>query len=161
MKTIRLYPRQRIFRASAWRAILSGLAALGTFIWVGIAPATLLGGTDDAPAPASASQPPAAQEKGKKAETGKSGPALLVEEKTGLRIVLDGQPVGSEQYQISPSGTSEAGAKEWTARGNTEVRLPGGGTMQVSAQFKLAADGTPLRYEWSDRKSTRLNSSHH
>lgn len=69
--------------------------------------------------------------------------ALLAEDKGKLRILLDGQPVGTEEFSISQNG------KEWLARGTTEIRLPGGTATQVSARLTLLPDGTPARYEWS------------
>jgi hypothetical protein len=69
--------------------------------------------------------------------------ALLAEDKGKFRILLDGQPVGTEEFSISPNG------KEWLARGSTEIRLPGGPATQVSARLTVLPNGTPVRYEWS------------
>ncbi len=92
-------------------------------------------------------------EKNKKTGTAASGTALLIADKGKFRILLDGQPVGTEEFEISQSGG------EWTARGVTQIRQTGGetrepaaqgpGTTQVSARLRLTPDGAPLHYEVS------------
>ncbi len=114
------------------------LAALALPLLVG-----LLSGGTGIPA-----RPAQSKDKPKKTESTSANTTQLVEDKGRLRILLDGQQVGTEEFQISPEG---AGAKEWTARGTTEIPLPDGSTAHVSGRLKLASDGTPLRYEWSAR----------
>jgi len=81
--------------------------------------------------------------KNKTSQNPAPGAALLAEDKGKFRILLEGQPVGTEEFDISQaSGT-------WLARGKTEIHLPSGGTTQVSASLRLSPDGTPLGYEWS------------
>ena len=70
-------------------------------------------------------------------------PSLLAEDKGKFRIVVDGQPVGREEFQISPEGS------RWVARGKVDVSVPGGGSEKYSAVLDLNPDGTPTRYEWS------------
>jgi len=92
------------------------------------------------PAHAQAGRP----DKNRKGESGTAPAAgLLAEEKGKFRVLLDGKPTGTEEFQISPSGN------QWIARGSTEVSLPGGGSAQVTGTLKLNADGAPVRYEWS------------
>ena len=69
--------------------------------------------------------------------------ASLAADKGKFRILLDGQPVGSEEFEISQSG------REWQAHAITQITAPGGASSQVKGTLRLAADGTPLRYEWS------------
>ncbi len=69
--------------------------------------------------------------------------SVIVSDKGKFRILLDGQPVGSEEFEISPAGN------DWQAHGSTEIRAPGAGTVHARATLKLASDGTPIRYEWS------------
>ncbi len=90
---------------------------------------------------------PLAQSKAEKDK--KSGPAepssaLLAEDKGKFRILLDGQPMGTEEFSIKAS--SEA----WTARGTTDIHAPGGAS-KVTATLLLAPDGAPRHYEWSAR----------
>jgi hypothetical protein len=67
----------------------------------------------------------------------------LVADKGKFRILLDGQPVGSEEFEISQPG------RDWQARATTQITTADGKSTQVKGTLRLAADGTPLRYEWS------------
>ena len=69
-------------------------------------------------------------------------PPVLAVEKGKFRIVVDGQRVGTEEFEITPSG------KDWLARGSTEIRPSGAPTAQVSSRLTLQPDGTPIHYEW-------------
>jgi hypothetical protein len=126
----------RVLDSSAWRCtgsvVFASLFALGAW--------SVFAKTDP-------QTPPAA--KTGKAPAGKSSP--FVADRGKLRITLDGQVVGTEDFEISPAGN------DWHAKGKSEIKLPSGGAMIVSGQLKLAADGTPRRYEWSaqaDKKAS-------
>jgi hypothetical protein len=67
---------------------------------------------------------------------------LFAPDKGKFRIVVGGQQVGKEEFEIAPNGAN------WVARGNTEVQVEGG-AMKISGTLELHADGTPARYEWS------------
>jgi hypothetical protein len=69
--------------------------------------------------------------------------SVFVPDKGKFRITLDGQVLGSEEFEISPSGQT------WIARGSTTAHAPGGGDVKATGQLKLAADGTPIHYEWT------------
>ena len=75
----------------------------------------------------------------------KSAPsaAVFTPDKGKFRILLDGQAIGSEEFEISPSGDT------WTARGSTTAHAPGGTEIKATGQLKLSADGSPIRYVWS------------
>ncbi len=60
-------------------------------------------------------------------------PSPLVEEKGKLTILLDGRPVGTEEFEIARSG------KDWEARGTTRLQAPGEAATQVTARMRLAA----------------------
>ena len=100
-------------------------------------------------------------EKNKRTETSPPAAAMLAADKGKFRILLDGQPVGSEEFEISPEGG------QWVARGSTQIRLPAGGkggdagpsSVQVSGRLKLAADGTPLHYEWSTQAQKKASAT--
>jgi hypothetical protein len=79
--------------------------------------------------------------KGKASEA--ATPSPLVEEKGKLTILLDGKPVGTEEFEIARSG------KDWEARGTTRLQTPGEAATQVTARMRLSADGAPLHYQWS------------
>lgn len=66
-------------------------------------------------------------------------------DKAKLKILLDGQPVGSEEFEIAASGDA------WMAKGITELRLPDGGNARVSATLQLRGDGSPKSYEWTSQ----------
>ena len=64
-------------------------------------------------------------------------------DKGKLRIVLEGQPVGSEEFQIGPH---EGG---WSAQSKVTLQAPGGSTTTITGKLQLSADGHPLQYEWT------------
>lgn len=74
-----------------------------------------------------------------------AGQGLFAPDKAKLKILLDGQPVGSEEFEVTGSGDA------WTAKGATELRLPEGGSARVSATLQLRADGSPKSYEWTSQ----------
>jgi hypothetical protein len=69
--------------------------------------------------------------------------AVFTPDKGKFRIVLNGQIIGGEDFEISISGNT------WMARGSTTAQVPGGTEIKASGQLKLSADGTPIRYDWS------------
>jgi len=76
---------------------------------------------------------------------------VLVEDHGTLKIQVDGQPAGSEEFEIKESGG------EWTARGTAEVAEENGGAAKVTGKLTLAADGVPLRYEWTASGSRKAS----
>lgn len=73
----------------------------------------------------------------------KSADASAFERDKGtLRILVNGQQVGKENFEISPDGGN------WTARGVTEIHDQKS-TTRVTGTLVLHADGTPVHYEWS------------
>jgi hypothetical protein len=63
-------------------------------------------------------------------------------EKGKLRIVVNGQELGKEEFDINPSGSG------WVAHGTSEVQTAQGLT-RITGTLELRADGTPVRYQWS------------
>ena len=85
-------------------------------------------------------------QKDKNAQPASTGPAaapVFTPDKGKFRIVLDGNAVGSEDFEISPVGDT------WMARGTTTAHVPGGTDIKATGQLKLAPDGAPMHYEWS------------
>jgi hypothetical protein len=77
-------------------------------------------------------------------------PPGLVADKGKFRIFLQGSEIGTEDFELAPSGDG------WTARGETTIRASGAET-RSSGQLRLTADGTPVRYTWTaqaENKST-------
>lgn len=77
----------------------------------------------------------------------------MAPDKGRLKILLDGQSVGSEQFEISPS------AGLWIARGNTDIQAPGAKQTHVASTFRLQSDGTPQQYDWSAQGEKKASGS--
>jgi hypothetical protein len=77
--------------------------------------------------------------------------AIFAPDKGKFRILLDGQVIGSEEFEISSSGET------WLARGSTSAHAPGGGDIKATGQLKLAADGAPTRYDWSAQTKNKAS----
>lgn len=87
-------------------------------------------------------------------------------DKGKFRILQDGVEVGTEEFDLSPAGNAAPGSpavgntqltNTWIAHGEAILRVPGSGETRSSGQLRLAADGTPLHYEWtaqSDKKAS-------
>jgi len=77
-------------------------------------------------------------------ETGQAA-AAWTDEKGKFRVVVEGQAVANEEFEISRSGN------EWVARAKVEISKAGGGPAKLQGKLRLAADGAPLayEYEWS------------
>jgi len=72
-------------------------------------------------------------------------------DKGRLRITINGQQVGSEDFEISPSGDA------WIQRSSMSAHTPDGPQIKAMGQLKLSASGAPIRYDWSaeaQRKAT-------
>lgn len=68
-----------------------------------------------------------------------------------LRVLLGGEAVATEQFEITRSGA------DWVARGTTDVRMPDGRSARVRAELRFAADGAPRHYEWSADGETKAS----
>ena len=68
--------------------------------------------------------------------------SLIVADKGKLRILVNGQQVGKEEFEISPSGSN------WVAKGTAEIQSPQGNS-HVTGALELMPDGTPIHYQWS------------
>ena len=81
------------------------------------------------------------------------GPAVFSPDKGILTIQLEGKTVGSEQFELSPSGN------EWVAKGTTELNVPGASTTHVSGTLMLQPDGSPISYDWTSQ-ADKTNGAH-
>jgi len=72
------------------------------------------------------------------------GPATspFAADKGKYHIMVNGQQVGKEDFEISPSGNN------WVARGNSEIQGPQGSS-RVNGTLEVKPDGTPIHYQWS------------
>jgi hypothetical protein len=78
--------------------------------------------------------------------------SLFSPDKGKFRILVNGQQMGKEDFEISPSGAN------WVARGTTEIQTAGGVT-RVSGTLELHADGTPAHYEWSTQSKKKASAT--
>jgi uncharacterized protein YaiE (UPF0345 family) len=81
----------------------------------------------------------------------KSG-SLLAPDKGNFKILVSGQQIGKEEFEIGPN------AGGWVARGNSEVQTADGMT-KVTGSLQLNADGTPASYEWSTQGAKKAGAS--
>jgi len=81
------------------------------------------------------------------------GGAVFVPDKGKLTIQLNGQTVGHEDFEISPSGGG------WTAKATTEIKPPEGNAAKISGTLVLQPDGAPVSYEWSSQ-AEKTNGAH-
>ncbi len=79
--------------------------------------------------------------------------AIFTPDKGKLTIQLDGQTVGSEQFELTQAG------KDWIATGVTEISMPGSAATRVSGTLKMQPDGAPISYEWTSR-ADKTNGAH-
>jgi hypothetical protein len=78
---------------------------------------------------------------------------VFAEDKGKLTIKLDGQTVGHEEFQITPSGS------DWLAKGNSEIKTQQSPANKISGALTLQPDGVPLAYEWS-AQAEKKNGAH-
>jgi hypothetical protein len=73
---------------------------------------------------------------------------VFAEDKGKLTIKLDGQTVGHEEFEISPS------AGGWLAKGNADIKPSQSAASKVSGSLTLLPDGAPVSYEWTSQADT-------
>jgi hypothetical protein len=79
--------------------------------------------------------------------------SVFVPDKGKFKVLLDGNPVGHEEFEISPSGSG------WAARATTHLTPAGSSPIVVTGNLTLDPTGTPISYEWSSQaaKSNSAN----
>ena len=70
-------------------------------------------------------------------------PSVFSPDKGKLSISIKGRAVGSEDFEISPSGDS------WLERSSMTAQAPGGLEIKATGQLTLSPDGAPLHYDWA------------
>jgi uncharacterized protein YaiE (UPF0345 family) len=80
------------------------------------------------------------------------GSSPFQSEKGKFRILVNGQEVGKEEFEIGSNGGN------WFARGTSDVQTPEGMT-HVTGTLELHADGTPVRYEWSTQSAKKAGAT--
>jgi hypothetical protein len=79
--------------------------------------------------------------------------SLFAQDNGKLTIKLDGQTVGHEEFEITPSGGG------WLAKGNADIKPSKGQASKVSGSLALQPDGAPISYEWTSQ-AEKTNSAH-
>src|ERR1700722_11178152 len=70
-------------------------------------------------------------------------PAAFTPDKGKFRIMQQGAEVGTEEFDIAPSGTL------WVAHGDAVIRVPGSGMTRSTGQVRLSSNGSAVRYDWT------------
>jgi hypothetical protein len=78
--------------------------------------------------------------------------APLVADKGKFRIMVSGQVVGKEEFEIGPSGA------DWTAHANSEIQTPQGVT-KVNGTLTFHPDGSPVHYDWATQGVKKASST--
>jgi hypothetical protein len=82
------------------------------------------------------------------------GPPVFSPDKGKLVIQLNGETIGSEQFELTQSGNN------WLAKGTTELKVPGTtAATTVSGTLTLQPDGAPISYDWTSR-ADKTNGAH-
>jgi hypothetical protein len=81
------------------------------------------------------------------------GASLVAQDKGKLTIKLDGQTVGHEDFEITPSSGG------WLAKGDADIKASKGPASKVSGSLTLEPDGAPISYEWTSQ-AEKTNSAH-
>ena len=82
------------------------------------------------------------------------GATVFSPDKGKLVIQLNGETIGSEQFELTQTGNN------WLAKGTTELKVPGSAAAtSVSGTLTLQPDGAPISYEWTSR-ADKTNGAH-
>jgi len=79
--------------------------------------------------------------------------SVLVPDKGKLRILINGQVAGSEDFEIAPSGN------EWIARGSTDAKPAQGPSTRIMGALRLTRTGAPISYEWSTQGAKKASAN--
>jgi hypothetical protein len=83
-----------------------------------------------------------------------AGAPVFSPDKGKLVIQLNGETIGSEQFELTQTGNN------WLAKGTTELKVPGTkAATSVSGTLILQPDGAPISYEWTSR-ADKTNGAH-
>jgi hypothetical protein len=88
-----------------------------------------------------------------KAKPSSSTASTLAPDRGKFRILLAGQTVGTDDFDISLV------EGKWMVHGTTEARTPAGDDLKTTGALQLAADGTPIHYAWSAESPKKASGS--
>jgi len=78
--------------------------------------------------------------------------SILVAEKGRFHVLVNGQEMGKEDFEISKSGAT------WIAKGTSDIQSPQGAT-HLTGTLELRPDGTPSKYDWSMQGAKKASAS--
>jgi hypothetical protein len=73
------------------------------------------------------------------------GASVFAQDRGKLTIKLEGQTVGHEEFEITPS------AGGWLAKGMADIKPSQSAGSKVSGSLTLLPDGAPVSYEWTSQ----------
>jgi hypothetical protein len=79
-------------------------------------------------------------------------PSAFTPDKGTFKILVNGQQVGKEEFEIAPS------SGDWVARGTSDIQ-GADGTTHVTGTLEFHGDGTPVRYEWSTQGAKKAGAA--
>ena len=82
----------------------------------------------------------------------KKAPTIFQPDKGKFSVLLDGKPIGHEDFEISPAGAV------WTAHGTTTLKTEKGET-KIAGSLTLQPDGSPVAYNWT-AQTDKTNGAH-
>jgi len=71
--------------------------------------------------------------------------SVFVTDKGKFKILLDGNPIGHEEFEITPSGAG------WAAKGTTHLTPAGSPPAVITGNLTLEPTGAPISYEWTSQ----------
>jgi len=75
--------------------------------------------------------------------TASASAQAVTQDKGKFRDMVNGKQVGTEQFEIGPSGGN------WVARGTSEIKPAQGPETHITSLLQLHANGAPIHYEWT------------
>src|SRR5258708_6720827 len=87
------------------------------------------------------------------ADAQKKDDGIFQPDKGKFSVLLDGKPIGHEDFEIAPNGAG------WLAHGTTTIKSDKGGDTKVTGNLTLQTDGTPVAYDWT-AQTDKTNGAH-
>lgn len=75
----------------------------------------------------------------------KSAGSVFISDKGKFKILLDGKPVGQEEFEINQSGIG------WIAKGSTHLTVEGAPPSTITGDLALEPNGAPISYDWTSQ----------
>ena len=81
------------------------------------------------------------------------GASVFAKDGGKLTIKLDGQTVGHEEFEITPSSSG------WLAKGSAEIKPSQAPASKVTGSLTLQPDGAPVSYQWTSHAEKNNSAS--